>query len=119
MWGAIMNRWSTPFGRWVQGFTVERVVVELRERGHRVSAPAVYSWVRGAHQPKPTIGLEIVRLAGGRLSFPDVYQHQDLVGQGDSTAATATPASPSRVERDPKPIERTPGQLLQRWSTKP
>ncbi len=113
-----MNRWSTPFGRWVQGFTVERVVVELRDRGHRVSAPAVYSWVRGAHQPKPTIGLEIVRLAGGRLAFPDVYQHQALVGQGDS-AGTATPASPSRVERDPQPIERsTTGQLLRQWPTK-
>lgn len=112
-----MQRWDTPFGRWVQGFTVERVVVELRDCGHRVTAPAVYSWVRGAHQPKPPIGLELVRLAEGRLSFPDIYRHRDLIGQAGGAAG---PASLSHGDRDPRPTERTtPSQLLRKWPTKP
>lgn len=75
----LVDRWDTPFGRWVRDYSVDRLVRELQRRGHRVTAPAVYSWVRGAHQPKPAIGMEIVRLADGYLGFNDVYGHRDLI----------------------------------------
>jgi hypothetical protein len=76
-------RWVTPFGSWVRGFTVARLVSALRAGGHTATRAAVHHWVAGRAIPQPRAkALAIVELSRGSVSLEDIYRQRDRASPG-------------------------------------
>ena len=69
-------RWQTNFGQWVGEVGVPAIVSELEtDPDLRVSAKAVYSWLRGC-EPRPDRARALVNLSGGAITLNMIYCHR-------------------------------------------
>jgi hypothetical protein len=70
--GRPCKQWQGRFGEFVSSYRVSNLATELG-----VDIVAVYSWMRGEHQPSVDRAREIVELArrhGVELSLDDIYE---------------------------------------------
>lgn len=68
---------GTKFERWIKGYTVPRLVNEMRKHGpkYAITLSAAYQWVRGDTEPRAIKIHLIVELSEGGLTFQDVHDH--------------------------------------------
>lgn len=83
-------RWRTPFGRFVKSRSVERLARDLSQRGMPMTTHTIYDWVAGRHAPRPVCAAAIVELAGGRISFEDIYRHRMEIERLSTGGSVAT-----------------------------
>ena len=74
-----MDRWTTPFGRWVQQTGVPELADALTKKGELVTTSAIYAWIAGRAVPQPAKASIILELAEGRLTWHDIYGQRKLV----------------------------------------
>jgi hypothetical protein len=72
-------RWTTPFGRWIDAYGVDRVASQLRAMGEPVSVTAVYLWIAGTTIPRLTIARKLEQLGQGAITLDQIYDHRELV----------------------------------------
>lgn len=75
----IGRRWQTRFGRFVQGYGVERLVDALGQHGSPVTPSAVYSWMSGAGTPRAERMSALVRISGGSVTPQAILDHRETV----------------------------------------
>lgn len=82
MFPRLASRWNTPFARWLDGYTVPRIVESLRLSDAPITDQAVYHWVAGRTSPRLEHAEAIVRLSEGRVTITDIVSHRRSVLQG-------------------------------------
>jgi len=76
------GRRTTVFGRWLAETGVGEVVDALADDPDlRVTANAVYEWLRG-RAPRPERARALVRLSRGRITLDDIYDHVETMKVG-------------------------------------
>ena len=76
------GRRTTVFGRWLAETGVGEVVDALADDPDlRVTANAVYEWLRG-RAPRPERARALVRLSRGRITLNDIYDHVETMKAG-------------------------------------
>lgn len=68
------RRWRTRFGRWVRRVGVGELTVRLAAAGQPVTRKAVYNWLAGTHQPRPSLARIVVGMSAGAVRLDDIYR---------------------------------------------
>lgn len=71
---------ETKFGIWVQKTGVSTITERMKTLGPSctITPAAVYQWVRGDHEPRPSKIRGLVKISDGELTFDDVNQHLEI-----------------------------------------
>ena len=72
-------RWCTPFGSWVDRYTVARLTADLARAGVPLTRGCVYGWLSGAATPRAACIVALGRISNGVVTFESIIEHRAAV----------------------------------------